>query len=336
MKAVILAGGSGKRFWPLSTGRKPKQFLNLDGRGSLIRETFDRLMMRFMPRDILVITSRDNVDMTMSELPEIPRDNIVGEPAARNTAAACAVGAVVAGTDEIQLVVPADHCISDPDRFWEHFDIGKAWLERNDSLVAFGILPNRPETGYGYMEAGVDIGSGLTDVIKFCEKPDRKKAEEYVGSGSHYWNSGMFMWKGSTLLREIEKWEPGIYREIVGMNVRDRKDMESRYGKIPAISIDYAVMERSDKVLMIPSDFPWTDLGSWMAIREMNGYSEDGKNILLDESERTYVHGDPKKPVAVIGMKDVVIVDTPEGLLVCREDLVQKVRSAYERFEDLE
>ncbi len=322
MKAVILAGGSGERFWPFSTKDTPKQFLKLfDGR-SLIRLTFDRLKRFIEPEDIYVVTSADQIDRTFTELTGIPRENIVGEPMRRNTAAACFLGALAAGPENIQLVVPADHRIESPDEFWKCVEVAENSVKLNGGLITFGIQPTRPETGYGYIETG-EQNDGVYKVLSFREKPDRDTAVSFMKSGNLYWNSGMFVWRGADLISEIRKTSPSLFRALDGADPFDGPDLGSRYEGLESISIDYAVMERSREVWMVPGRFRWSDVGSWTSMRELEGYTSD--HILID-CERVFVKSTTGRTIGVLGMEDLIIIDTEEGLLICRDADSQRVR----------
>ena len=331
MKAIILAGGSGQRFWPLSDPGTPKQFLKLLEDRSLIRTTYDRIRSHFQPSDIYVITNVDQISMTKEHLPELPERNIIGEPEGKNTAPACILGTLAIGDEENQLVVPADHHISDPDSFWRSFEVGKKALETGDYLITFGIKPSRPETGYGYVEKGERIDGSLYKVNSFREKPDRKTAVEFIKSGRFFWNSGMFMWKGSTLISELERYNEKLLKSLKGIDWTSKEQLKKAYSSLEKISIDNAVMENSDKVMMVEGDFPWNDLGSWLSIKELNGYSEEDENTLLHGSEDVFVHGN-FRPVAVMGLRGVIVVDSPNGLLIMSEEMSQEVRRAYLKF----
>ncbi|MBN1390900.1 MAG: mannose-1-phosphate guanylyltransferase [Candidatus Thermoplasmatota archaeon] len=326
MKAIVLAGGSGERFWPLSTMDHPKQFLKLFGDRTLIENTCHRLFARFSPEDVLVITSSDQVDRTRELLPSLPHRNIIGEPFRRNTAPACALGAILSGEDELDLVVPADHRIPDAKQFWDAFDRGVRALRERDGLYTFGIHPTRPETGYGYIEAGKPSGTGVFEVRRFREKPDIATAREFIDDGGYYWNSGMFLWRSSTLLEELGSCSPDIGGPLQGLDPRDADELKNVYSDLPARSIDYAVMERSSKVFMIEGGFGWSDVGNWASMIELEGYSESTGDIILEGCSRIYVHSNIKKPVGVVGLNGVIIIDTDIGLLVCSEEQAQMVR----------
>ncbi len=327
MKAVILAGGSGERFWPLSTKDMPKQFLELFDGKSLIRQTFERLKRFIDPADMYVVTSADHVDRTLSELPEIPKGNVVGEPIRRNTAPACFLGAVAAGPENVQLVVPADHRIPDPDEFWKCVEIAENSVKLNGGLITFGIKPTRPETGYGYIETG-EQKEGVFEVVSFREKPDRETAVSFMESGNLYWNSGMFVWRGADLISEMRKTSPALFRGLDGVDPYNGPDLESRYMGLESVSIDYAVMERSREVRMVRGRFRWSDVGSWTSMRELEGYTND--HILID-CERVFVKSTTGRPIGVLGMKDLIVIDTDEGLLICRDADSQRVKEITRR-----
>jgi mannose-1-phosphate guanylyltransferase len=332
MKAVILAGGSGQRFWPVSTTQAPKQFVKIFGRRSLIASTYDRLRRKLDPDDIYVVTSAMYTDMTLRELDGIPEENVIGEPYGRNTAPACVLGAVTAGMDDIQLHVPADHYIGNVKGFWKSVEMAENTAVKYGGLVTFGIRTRRPDTGFGYIETGEDLGEGVHKVRNFHEKPDPNIAEEYHGSDSHFWNSGMFVWKGSEFMEEMRMHAPSLIEAFDRRDISDVGNLESIYADLKPISIDHALMEKSGNVFMVEGGFDWSDLGSWLSIRDLEGYTMGGDFILLEDSDRVYIRSDMGRPVAVLGLDDILIVDTENGLLVMKEDMSQKVRVAARRF----
>ncbi|MGA1820351.1 MAG: mannose-1-phosphate guanylyltransferase [Thermoplasmatota archaeon] len=336
MKAIVLAGGSGERFWPMSTPETPKQFLKLFGDLTLIEETCHRLLQRFDPGDILIITSADHVERTKELVPDLPGENIIGEPLRRNTAPACALGALLSGTDEIDLVVPADHHIPDPEPFWEAFDRCVSSIPRTDGLYTFGIRPTRPDTGYGYIEAGDELGNGLFSVSRFTEKPDLRTAKDFLEGGAHLWNSGMFVWKASTFLSELQKCSEEIFDVLVKIDPRDPAALAEAYSRLPAKSVDYAVMERSSRVLMVEADFAWSDVGNWSSIVELEGYCRGSDEFILRDSKNIFIRSTTGRPVGIIGLEGVVVIDTKNGLLVCSEEKVQEVREVTKAIKERE
>ncbi|MFO8051021.1 MAG: mannose-1-phosphate guanylyltransferase [Thermoplasmatota archaeon] len=332
MKAVVLAGGSGERFWPLSTDRTPKQFLRLFDDKTLLRQTYERVGERFADEDILIITSKDHKALTAKELPELPENNIHGEPRRRNTAPACMLGALLSDKDEMDLVLPADHMMPDHDAFWNIFDKAMNAARMFGGLFTFGISPTRPETGYGYIERGKELAPDIYSVSRFKEKPDQATAKVYLESSDLFWNSGMFLWKAGDLIDEMEKCSPDIHGPMADLDPGDPSRMDRTYDKIPSRSIDYAVMERSDAVRMVMGDLSWSDVGSWDSVRELEGTSKDGGDLSLVMSRGVFLRSDIDRPVAVIGLEDITIVDSPEGLLVCSKGSAQHVREAAKRF----
>ena len=326
MKAVVLAGGSGERFWPLSTLETPKQFLNMFGEQTLIEQTCQRLFMRLPPEDVLIITSKEHVKRTKDLLPDIPKKNIIGEPERKNTGPACALGALLSDPDEVNLIVPADHRISDPSLFWDAFDKGLAALKERNGLYTFGIHPKRPETGYGYIEAGENFAADVYSVRSFREKPDRGTAERFVADGDFYWNSGMFIWEASTFLEELKVCSPDIFVPMAGIDPRVRPQLEKAYRSLPVRSVDYAVMERSSKVMMIDGRFDWSDVGNWSSIIDLEGYTPSSDTSILIDSDRVFIRSTLKRPVGIVGLDGIVVIDTENGLLICSEEQIQKVR----------
>jgi mannose-1-phosphate guanylyltransferase len=326
MKAVILAGGLGERFWPLSTAKMPKQFLKLFGHESLLRQTFERLHFFIKAKDIYVVTSHSFIEDTYKELPELPIENIIGEPERKNTAPACYLGTILAKPDEIILTVPADHYIYTKEEFREIVEKAISLLNEKEALVTIGIKPTRPDTGYGYIESVKT--EDFFKVIRFHEKPVYEKAVQYLASGTCFWNSGMFLWKKEVFLTEIERYAPDIHKILKDVDVKDSCALKEAYGKLPSISIDYALMEKSRNIVMIPATFFWSDMGNWESIRELEGYATNEANLVLHHSENVFVRVKTGKPVIVIGVRDLFIVDTENGLLVANKDHLQDLREA--------
>ena len=328
MKAVILAGGSGERFWPLSTRDAPKQFLRFFDERSLIRMTYERLSNRFLSNDIFVVTSKDHVSLTEKELPEIPKSNIIGEPRRMNTAPACVLGALKSEKTESLLTVPADHIFRNEPAFWDSFDRGISVVDKVGGLLTFGIEPTRPETGYGYIEVGSEIRDGVFEVKRFMEKPDPETAREFLSRGGFLWNSGMFLWKAGEFLKEMSEHAPEVMEPLCDVDPDNPVSIEKAYSGVERISVDNALMERSARVRVVPSDPGWSDVGSWESVRELSGYSGEGRYRALVDSERIFIKAPEGRKVAVVGLKDVIVVDTDEGLLVLNGKSSQDVRKA--------
>ncbi|WGS64005.1 mannose-1-phosphate guanylyltransferase [Marinitoga aeolica] len=324
MKAIILAGGSGERFWPLSTSKKPKQFLKIFSDKSLIRETFERLLFKLKSEDIFVVTAERYKEETLRELPELNEKNVLLEPVARNTAPACFLGTLVANDEEVVFVLPADHYIPNKEKFWKTVEKGIYAAENYNGLVTMGINPTRPETGYGYIEAGEELEENIMKVKSFREKPNMETALEYIESGNYYWNSGMFFWKKDIFLEEMRKYNEDIYNSMIELDPNNTEHLHRVYPTLRKISIDYALMEKSERVYTIKAEYEWSDVGNWVSVREMEGYSDNEKNVHLVDSKNVFVKTD--KNVGVVGLENIIIIDTKNGLLVAKEDKINDIR----------
>jgi len=333
MQYIILAGGSGERFWPLSTRETPKQFLKLFGDKTLIRQTYERIAESTEPEKVFVITSKDQFGRTAREIPEIPPGNILGEPFRRNTGPACMAGMLMAAESEPVMVLPADHRIPSKEKFITLCKVAAKGSEKLGGLFTFGIKPTRAETGYGYIETGRKMESGTKEVLQFHEKPDRKRAEAYVEKNNFFWNSGMFLWKKEDFLEEMQKCSPDVFNALINMNPRDEASVYECYKRSPSISIDYALMEKSRHVFNVPAELEWSDVGSWQSIRELVGYSDDSnKNVLVD-SKQVFIRNDETKTIGVVGLEGIIVVNTPDGILIASEKEAQKVREVAKRIK---
>lgn len=338
MLSVILSGGTGSRLWPASRESHPKPFIKLADGQTLIQETYARA--KALGSEVLTVTNRDYYFMSREELERIGiSGGFLLEPFGRNTAPAIALSAKVVETtrdaDTTMLVLAADHLI--PDQAGFALAVAKASkLAAQDYLVTFGIVPTAPETGFGYIECGEPLGSG-NKVARFVEKPDLETAESYVSSGKYLWNSGMFCFKAGVFLTELAKHAPEVAKAVdacwAAMQPLNNGQMAEipaeLFKSVPDISIDYAVMERSDKVAVVPGDFGWSDIGSWNAIRDLvePDASQNralGEAIFVD-STNTFVQSEDRL-VAAVGVKDLMIIDTPDALLVAHPDKSQDVK----------
>lgn len=347
--AVILAGGSGTRFWPLSRHLYPKQLLRIMGEETLIQQTVRRVLRCAPASRVLISTNpaqADSIRFQLNEWKDELRDNFVIEPEGRNTAPAIALAAtelVRRDPEAIMLVLPADHIVSGNRRFQAAVALGTE-LAAEGLLVTFGIRPIRPETGYGYIQPNVGARlaqrRGLTGypVARFVEKPDAATAARYVKAGHYYWNSGIFVWRASTILDEIAKYQPALARAMqkigtfMSSGVADSR-MAGAYRRLAPVSIDQGVMERSSRAAMIPVDFTWSDVGNWSSLEEVaprdrSGNVITGKVVDLD-SRNSIVYAD-RRLVATLGLTDMVVVDTPDATLVCPKARAQDVKKMVE------
>lgn len=339
---MILAGGSGSRLWPLSRELYPKQFLSFSDDKTLIQLTYERLAAFSKPENIITVTNKDQASLVNSQLSEIAGEvgkNALGEPCARNTAPAIALGMRLiqqkAGdTDPVIIVAPSDHLIKDTNAFRNNALQG-AEIARQGYIVTFGIKPSAPETGYGYIKADLNRKVGETGVMAegFREKPDYDTAVKYVEFGDYFWNGGIFMFTLSTMLEEFKKSSPEILDIINNIDLNDKMSVESEYQKLPSISIDYAIMEKSNSIVVIPAEFDWNDLGSWEAIHEVSE-KDSNNNFVKGDVNPIDCHDSiiysSSRHISAIGIKDLIIVETDDAVLVCDRRDSQRVKEAFD------
>ncbi len=357
--AIILAGGSGTRFWPLSRETHPKQMLQIVGEDSLLRETIKRIHGFVPAKNIWIVTTEDKAQDTRFHIDSLgsPAKEIefINEPLGRNTGPAVGLAALCLNRlspASIMVVLPADHAIPDGEKFLRDLKVAVRGA-KEDSLVTFGIKPIRPETGYGYIKAARSsrTGSkGLLKVERFFEKPDLKTAKRYLSRGGYFWNSGIFVFKTSQILAEIQTHLPSLYDSLKKMEAVlfepgepdqpsiphaafRNPQLVTLYSRLKPISIDYGIMERSPNIRMVPAKFRWSDLGSWAALDEViekdkTGNILRGNTVSIGSQNSTVFAGD--RLIATIGLKDMVVVDTPDATLVTPKDRVQEVRKIVE------
>lgn len=350
MYVLIMAGGTGTRFWPLSRRSNPKQVLALSGGLSLIQETVARLDGLCQPEETLVVTAAVHAEAVVSHLDGIPRRNILIEPEGRNTAPCIGIGALHIHKRDpqgIMAVLPADHVIRNTEEFQRVLKAGVKLAEKYDSLITLGIAPRFPETGYGYIIQGEQVdevdGIRLHNVEQFVEKPDWERAEELLTTNKAFWNSGMFIWKASVILEEIASQLPHLYELLMELEPflnteKEEGKLQEIYSRAESVSIDYGIMEKAKNVCVIPADFHWSDLGSFSALNEIFQPDADG-NILVGENHlllnsRNVTLYSMEKPLVLVGMKDVIIVETKDALLVCHKENAQDIKKVVALLEE--
>ncbi|MDX1672587.1 MAG: mannose-1-phosphate guanylyltransferase, partial [Balneolaceae bacterium] len=354
LHAVIMAGGTGSRFWPKSTRKRPKQFLDLFGDRTMLQATVQRIESLVPPERIWIITNEQYVDLVAKQLPEVPGSNIVGEPVAKNTAPCVALAAGLLerkDPDATMVVLPADHTIEEVDAFLEILETAAAKAKNEETLVTIGIKPSRPETGYGYIEfvenASETVnGRPVYRVAQFREKPDLETARQFVDSGNFLWNSGMFIWSNRTILKQFEQHLPEIHEQIQQLPEEPEEDgwessIEAFYNACPSISIDYGIMEKAGSVHVVPGAFGWNDVGSWKAVYELMPKDASGNVVraayaLGESSENNLIQVEGKKMVALVGVENLAVVETEDAILICNLDHAQEVKQIVNRLHEKE
>jgi len=354
--AVILAGGRGTRFWPRSRTRTPKQLLNIIGKQTMLEQTVARLRPLIPPDRIWTVTNSEQASELKKQLPPAARKRVITEPVGRNTAAAIALAALhvrhTARGDALLAVLPADHYIANPERYRIIMRAALEVARRKGRMVVLGIPPTRPETGFGYIERMGDAldskGFPVYAVRRFTEKPALSVAKVYAGSGDYHWNAGMFFWRASTFLENLDKHLPKTFAaleslaESIGKSGYDRK-LRAIYPKLENISVDYAILEPatrqpgSPSVFVIPAEIGWSDIGSWAAVYELLTKTPSD-NILPRDAFTLDATGNlfwsPSKFVAAIGVNDLVVVETPDALLICPRERTQDVGKIVKWLEE--
>lgn len=351
MYIVILAGGSGTRFWPLSRKSRPKQLISVLDGPTMLQRTVERVLP-LNPKRVLVITNRLQAEETERQLAQyrsLTHIDVISEPVGRNTAPAIGLAAAIIAAHDpegVMVVLPADHHILN-DEALRKLLLDSARSARNGWLMTLGIVPSGPETGYGYLEADMSLrGAGPFPVVRFVEKPDRETALRYLESGNFFWNSGMFVWRADTILAEISSLMPELSAQLESMafdnDIWDISDLDGRiagiYKAIDSQSIDYGVMEKSTRVQMLPADIGWSDLGSWTALPDVVDADEKGcvvlncnSHIAIDSSN-CIVSGNGGV-VVTVGVDDLIVVSSGDAVLVCHKDRAQELRQVVDELE---
>ncbi|MFN0007240.1 MAG: mannose-1-phosphate guanylyltransferase [Planctomycetota bacterium] len=342
--AVLMAGGTGTRFWPASRRSIPKQFLPIAGGRSLLAETAARLRGAVGWERMIVVTSREHANLARKHLPRLPPENVLAEPLGRNTAACVAWAALEIEKrepDSLQAVLPSDHVIAPAKEFRKALGAAAEEAGESGGLVTFGIRPTFPATGYGWIEAGSPVaqrrGIEIRRVERFVEKPDRPRAEAFLASGRHLWNSGMFVWRTDAILRAMREHAGALHERL--RRAMDDGTIESAYADLPSISIDVAILERAADVRVVPVDFTWSDVGSWSAlpsalsVDDAGNCPAGGAVLLAEDSTGCVSWGRKGELTALLGVHDLVVVHAGKVTLVCPRDRAEDVRQLVARLE---
>jgi len=341
---VILAGGAGSRFWPVSSEETPKQFLDIMGCGrTLIQLTADRFKGIVSPENTWVVTCEQYAELVKEQLPEVPAENILCEPCRRNTAPCiCYVSWKIKKRNPKACVVvsPADHFIPDTKPFQEAISDSLSFASETDAIVTLGLRPSRPETGYGYIKADLSYSSSrkqnIFRVDEFKEKPTREVAEEYVKQPNYLWNSGIFIWSVSTIVNAFRVYEPEVSDIFEALfptydTAKEQEAIDKAFPQCPSISVDYAIMEKAEEIFVYPATFAWSDLGTWSSLRDLShrdqyGNACIGENINLFDTYHTIVHTCGKRRVVVQGLDGYVVAEQADELLICKLTEEQRIK----------
>lgn len=338
----IMAGGVGSRFWPRSKQKTPKQLLKIFSNNSMIYDTVKRLDGLVSNDKIYIVTNKIQKEKIEEELPFIPKENVIAEPYGKNTAACIGLASVIIKSkceDAVVLTLPADHLIKNENEFKEILLEAAEFAYKKKGLVTIGIKPTRPETGYGYIQINEEIvENDIHKVLTFAEKPNLSTAERFLQSGDFLWNSGMFIWRVDTILQEIKMYMNELYKalleisEVIGTEDFDTV-LPKIYSKLKSVSIDYGIMEKSNNVYLIKANFGWNDVGSWEAVYELSNKDNFGNavtgEVYLESTSGSLIYN-PKKFTAVIGLKDVIVIETDDALLVCNRKNAQDVKNVVD------
>ncbi|MFQ5928318.1 MAG: mannose-1-phosphate guanylyltransferase [Acidobacteriota bacterium] len=346
MKAVIMAGGQGTRFWPVSREERPKQFLEIAGPKTMLQETVARLEPLLATEDVFVVCGEKYVHKVRTQLNEMNEDQIIVEPLARNTAPCVGLAASYLKrrfTNEVMAVLPSDHVIQDVDEFHQVLEAAEE-LAREGWLVTFGIQPSYPASGYGYLMKGEFLGEfrgrPAHRVARFTEKPDTAQAEYFVKQGCYYWNSGMFVWSIDSILAEIEAYMPELSQRLteIDRSWEDSDRTRKIFSQLGSTSIDYGVMEKSEKVAMLSCRLGWNDVGNWKALEDIRARDSQGvtsnTSYLNIDSRDCIFYASQGKLGALVGVENLVVVETPDALLVCARDRTEDVKKVVELLKE--
>lgn len=335
---VIMAGGVGSRFWPRSKQEKPKQLIRIFGENTMIQDTVNRLDGLVEKENVFIITNQIQKDRVIEQLPDVPKENIIAEPFGKNTAACIGLASILIhkkSKDAVTIILPADHLIKDEQGFRETVLKAAEFASTTDSLLTIGIKPTRPETGYGYIQfIDEQISDEIYRVQTFAEKPNLLTAKRFVEAGDFLWNSGMFIWKTETILNEIKVLLPDLHdglQKIEKAIDTDQFDevLTTVYGQLISVSIDYGIMEKSNKVFLTKGDFSWSDVGSWEEVYQLSKKTNEGNtnygDVYTENTSDSYIFS-PRKFTAVVGLENIIVIDTNDALLICNRENAQDVK----------
>jgi mannose-1-phosphate guanylyltransferase len=352
LHAIIMAGGSGTRFWPTSRNASPKQLLDLAGGRTMIQATVDRLGELASPERTLVVTNRRLVDAISQQLPDLPPESLIGEPCKRDTAPCIGLAAALVSRndpDAVMVVMPADHVIRPTEQFQRAIQHAVKMVDQEPSrIVTFGISPSYAAESFGYIERGEDVevtsdAPATYRVVRFREKPSAATAKEYLSAGNFYWNSGIFVWKAATILEALRKYEPEMMSHLntiadAAGTANFEEVLDREFSAIKGKSIDYAVMEHYEDVVVVEAPFQWDDVGSWQSLARLRDSDENGNTIIGKylgiSTQNTIVRSAEDHLIVTIGLDDCIVVHTPDATLVARKDQEEAVREVVKQLEE--
>ncbi|MDW8802593.1 mannose-1-phosphate guanylyltransferase [Clostridium sp. A1-XYC3] len=339
--ALIMAGGKGERFWPLSTDEKPKQFLKLLGEDTMIQMTVKRLEKLISVEKIFVVTAKRYVNLVKEQLPNLPERNIIVEPVGKNTAPCIGLSAFLIHKyykDASIVVLPSDHLIVDEEGFRNTIKAANGFIENNkDAIVTLGMRPDRPEIGYGYIKYSkteeILNGFEVRKVDKFVEKPNLETAKEYLNEGNFLWNGGMFVWKCSTVIKLTKEYLANTYKVLseIAATSEDEFNMvlENRYPQVDNVSVDYGIMEKAENIYVIPSDFGWDDIGTWYSVERYRD-KDDNNNVCVGDIKNiegsNNIVVSKEKPIVVVGLDDVFVVESDDIIFVGKKEDIERIK----------
>ena len=341
---VIMAGGVGSRFWPMSTYERPKQFIDVLGTGrSLLQLTLDRFQDVCDPKNVWVVTNQKYADMVKEQLPEVPEENILLEPCRRNTAPCIAYVSwrIKSQDPKANIVVtPSDHIVTNETEFRRVINSCLGFTSETDAIVTLGMKPNRPETGYGYIQADLTARSPRNKEIfrvdNFREKPDLETAKQYISKNNYFWNAGIFIWNVSTIVNAFRMYQPGISKIFEGLlpvygTEKEQEEIDRLFPECENISVDYAIMEKADEIFVCPADFGWSDLGTWGSLqqqtkKDLYGNACIGEDINLFETHNCMIHTTQEKKVVIQGLDGYIVAENNNTLLICKLSEEQRIK----------